>query len=251
MGSIYTPRREVEVQFESYEEIDNSKNTVVGNVATPTSYDILAAECGRLATDLQTFAEIRRLKPECEVYQNIEEYVRNSAGRRTVEVHRIYKVDRNGERDPFDESYRLLLWHGTSPAAVAGILKNGFRNGSGGCFGPGVYFADRIAKSLGYAARSRNRNKFFILAEVAPGKVFKARRFHSEYQTAPAGFDIVKGMGRKIPTWRQNKHYYGAILPCGVTKRNTRHQSYCLAYSEYIVYDPQRIIVRFIVECSR
>lgn len=63
-------------------------------------------------------------------------------------------------------------------------------------------------------------------------------------------FLAVKGNGSQIPTWRQNVSYNGAILPCGETRQNSRFPSFDLSYSEYIVYDPDRVILRFLVECT-
>ena len=47
---------------------------------------------------------------------------------------------------------RKLLWHGTSVAVVAAILKGGLRimPHSGGRVGAGIYFASENGKSAGY-----------------------------------------------------------------------------------------------------
>ncbi|ODM87094.1 Poly [ADP-ribose] polymerase 3 [Orchesella cincta] len=215
---------------------------------TPTSYEILAQLCGSSAATLKNCAKIGRLQPTCQVYENIDLYVKNSA-HGYITVQNVYKVTRAGETERSD-SYRILLWHGTSPSAVSGIIQTGFRMGTGGLYGGGIYFADRIAKSCGYASRASNGNTFFILAEISPGKVYKAHHYHSDYKSAPPGFDSVKGMGSNIPNWKQNKNYKGAILPCGVSAPNPRHASYDMPYNEYILYDANRIVVRFIVECK-
>ena len=81
-------------------------------------------------------------------------------------------------------------------------------------------------------------------------KVYKAHHTHSSYTSAPPGFNSVKGNGSQIPTWKQNASYHGAVLPCGVTTQNLRHSQFDLPWNEYIVYDPNRIIVRFLVECT-
>ncbi|ODM90095.1 Poly [ADP-ribose] polymerase 1 [Orchesella cincta] len=225
---------------------DNDMKPVPG---TPTSYDILAQHCGSSAATLKSCAKIGRLQPTCKMYENIDLYVKNSADGKSITVQNIYKVSRKGEAEP-TEPFRILLWHGTSAAAVSGIIQTGFQKGSGGLYGGGIYFADRIAKSYGYARTASNGNSFFILAEISPGKVYKAHHYHSDYKSAPPGFDSVKGMGSNIPTWKQNKNYKGAILPCGVSTANPRHTSYDMPFNEYILYDANRIIVRFIVECK-
>lgn len=65
----------------------------------------------------------------------------------------------------------MLLWHGTSSANVPGIIQNGFRPGSGGCFGSAVYFADRIGKSLSYTRKTGGGVGFLFIAEVNMGRV--------------------------------------------------------------------------------
>lgn len=75
------------------------------------------------------------------------------------------------ERRPFSESYRMLLWHGTKPGNVPGIIQTGFRPGSGGLFGGGIYFADRIGKSLGYTGKTGSNVGYLFIAEVNLGKV--------------------------------------------------------------------------------
>mgnify|MGYP001793879321 CR=1 FL=1 len=48
---------------------------------------------------------------------------------------------------------KKMLWHGTSIAVAAAILKGGLRimPHSGGRVGKGIYFASEAAKSLGYS----------------------------------------------------------------------------------------------------
>ena len=65
----------------------------------------------------------------------------------------------------------MMLWHGTSCNAVPGIIKTGFRMGTGGLYGGGIYFADRIAKSAGYCSKNSSNVGYFFLAEVDLGKV--------------------------------------------------------------------------------
>lgn len=235
--------------FVTYDKDDDAlaKGKPTGQL---TCYDIIAKTCSSSTANLQSYAKIRRLTPNCRLYDNIQQYVVNSSASGNMKVERIFKINRTGERGPFAEKYRIMLWHGTSPQAIPGIIQTGFRMGTGGLFGGGIYFADRIAKSAGYAGKSQTGTYFFILAEVAPGKVYKSHHTHSNYTTAPTGFDSVKGMGSQIPTWKENKDYGGAVLPCGKTTQNQRHQQYDMPWNEYIMYDPNRIIIRFVVECT-
>ena len=55
---------------------------------------------------------------------------------------------------------RKLLWHGTSVAVVAAILKSGLRimPHSGGRVGAGIYFASENGKSAGYGINTSKVN---------------------------------------------------------------------------------------------
>lgn len=117
-------------------------------------------------------------------------------------------------------------------------------------FGGAIYFADRIAKSWKYKEIDKRGSGFMILAEVMPGKMYKAHHFHQEYTSAPKGYDSVKGNGEDIPRWKDNRDCDGAIMPCGRTVRNNRHTKYDMQYNEYILYDMSRVIVKYVVQVS-
>jgi len=68
---------------------------------------------------------------------------------------------------------KKMLWHGTNPANILSIFKQGLiipkTYSNGWMYGPGIYFSDRIEKSLQYAT-SNNGKKYLFRSEVAMGE---------------------------------------------------------------------------------
>lgn len=58
------------------------------------SYDLIAAQCGTTAQTLEGYAKIRRLKPNCKIYQHINNYATKSSGGVNVGIKNIYKISR-------------------------------------------------------------------------------------------------------------------------------------------------------------
>ncbi|KAG0710973.1 Poly [ADP-ribose] polymerase 3 [Chionoecetes opilio] len=89
-------------------------------------------------------------------FKLLEEYSKACKDTRKGALLDIWSMDRKGECDRFqkhdDLQNRKLLWHGTSVAVVAAILKAGLRimPHSGGLVGKGIYFASEHAKSSRY-----------------------------------------------------------------------------------------------------
>ena len=100
---------------------------------------------------------------------------------RPVKLLHMWKVDRDGEGDRFDEHKKLgnrrLLWHGTNVAVVAAILKTGLRimptASSGSRVGRGIYLASENGKSAGYCRTAQVGSKqqgIMFLCEAPMGK---------------------------------------------------------------------------------
>mmetsp|Transcript_100585 Transcript_100585/g.288822 ORF Transcript_100585/g.288822 Transcript_100585/m.288822 type:complete len:189 (-) Transcript_100585:182-748(-) len=65
----------------------------------------------------------------------------------------------------------MTLYHQTSPEIAALILKGGFKAGSGGWCGGGIYFATTIADTDQKAIGPHSHTGFIIVATVDVGKV--------------------------------------------------------------------------------
>jgi len=71
-----------------------------------------------------------------------------------------------------DSVNEVYLFHCTTPAAAAAIVKSNFQPSVFGSFGPGVYFADNAAKSNQYATGlSADGCKVMVLCRVVLGNL--------------------------------------------------------------------------------
>lgn len=207
-----------------------------------------------MGTDRQTLNSYGKIKlwEDGPNYQKVVKYVNNSQCHQNIKLtvvnlHRVWR--RGDEEDLFDISNRQLLWHGTQRANIPHILNNGFRlpASNGQMFGAGIYFADRITKSSNYSDQDAT---FLLLCEVGLGKVYSCKQSHNHWTTAPEGFDSVKANGTYVPDWTDNDKYFGSLIPLGKTARCTKYTSHAVNFNEFIVFDPKRIIIRFLVEVN-
>ncbi len=201
---------------------------------------------------LDSYAKIK-LWEDGPNYQKVVKYVKNSQCHpniklTVVNIHRVWQRNRNDD-NLFHMSNRKLLWHGTKRANIPHILDNGLKlpAHAGQMFGSGIYFADRISKSSNYSDLDVT---FLLLCEVGLGNVYSCKRSHNTWKSAPVGFDSVKANGTYVPDWTDNERYYGAEIPFGKTAKCTKYSSHAVNYNEFIVYDPNRVIIRFLVEVS-
>ncbi|CAK1553493.1 unnamed protein product [Leptosia nina] len=206
-------------------------------------------------------AEIGPLDKNCEEYQMISEYVKNTHGAThsnyTLELQEVFKVVREGEDKrykPFRKLHnRRLLWHGSRVTNFAGILSQGLRIAppeapvTGYMFGKGIYFADMVSKSANYCAtNTSNPIGLMLLSEVALGDMKECKQ--ADYITKlPAGLHSVWGLGRTQPDPAQNKILDdGVIVPLGKAVENTQKTS--LLYNEFIVYDVAQVNVKYLLQ---
>ena len=147
---------------------------------------------------------------------------------------------------------RKLLWHGTSPAVVAAILKSGLRimPHSGGRVGRGIYFASENGKSYCYTGRTSNNTGIMFLNEVALGNPKEIFQDNSSLRAAPPGFDSVWAKGTQEPDESQDKKLKlggnEVIVPVGKPKRKNFSSSF--GQSEYLVYKESQVRMRYLLE---
>lgn len=171
-------------------------------------------------------------------------------------ISKIYAVERRDERDNISEwekfGNKMLLWLGTKPENLIGILQTGLRIApnvasgySGGIFGEGInlnlenslsyslklgiYFSDLFSKSYNYtnsyayhdynsySAQSKSK-KYMLLCEVALGKM---KEFTSGNTTEIQGIpnkvhQSVKGVGMTGPDFAKSVYLAnGCLVPAG------------------------------------
>ena len=126
------------------------------------------------------------------------------------------------------------MYHGTKTKNIVAICAEGLRPGYKGCmFGSGIYVGG-VNKAIGYARdrsvkSSSNADVCYLLeVEVALGKICEcmaARKF-TRATLASEGFDSVGGFANLTASYGNSK----------------------LRHNEYVVYDPDQIIVHRILE---
>lgn len=164
--------------------------------------NLLDVNYGTLNTKLE------HVDKKSEEFKIIENYTKATQGYRQLEILDVWKVDRHNEDARYAEhdniTNRKLLWHGTSVAVVAAILKSGLRimPHSGGRVGKGIYFASENGKSAGYTGTCRHRNQnvgIMFLNEVALGKENHILRDDASLVKPPKGYDCVIADGQTEP----------------------------------------------------
>lgn len=109
----------------------------------------------------------------------IKTYFNNSKAHANIDVS-LKSIQRYNNSEfslKFNKSYssdnRMLLWHGTRNTNLESIFKEGLKLPShGGMFGKGIYFADRVTKSVQYTdCRRSGRTGTLLLCEVAVGNM--------------------------------------------------------------------------------
>lgn len=74
------------------------------------------------------------------------------------------------------------------------------------------------------------------------------------FTSAPTGFDTIKAVGRNVPNDAGDRKLgVYCKVPCGntVAHRRLGEISTPLHFNEYIVFDQDRIRIKFIVHCER
>ncbi|KAG2374682.1 hypothetical protein C9374_010426 [Naegleria lovaniensis] len=219
-------------------------------------------------------AQLAPLAKTDEEFSVINRYMDQTGGS-SVKIMNIFRVNRQGESDRFDQFlsnqkskgkniHRMLLWHGSPVTNFLSILSKGLLIApkeapvSGYMFGKGIYCADMFGKSLGYCRSDVSEGQaLLLLCEVLIGNPY--RTYESEYmEEAKSGFDSTMGVGARGPNSEQPfVQYDGVHIPLGpvvdtpkpVEKTNAnRYWNFPLHYNEYIVYNVDQVRIRYMVQ---
>merc|ERR1719154_99717 len=159
---------------------------------------------------------------------------------------------------------RKLLWHGTKLANMISILSKGmmvdapYAEVTGRAFGDGTYFADIFDKSYNYTGGLNTGGQYMLLCDVDLGrcKVVDDTDFKEleKAKKSTTKFDSLHVVGQNIPdeimTVKTKEGYsipLGKIIPKKVAKEDAWSWNK-LNYSEYIVYRPENMVIRYIVK---
>ncbi|CAF0931863.1 unnamed protein product [Brachionus calyciflorus] len=247
---MLTVLSDIELAQSLQEDGVKEKKEVPDNEKQPhpvdVNYDLLKCKLELLDKDSQEF-------------KIIQNYTNETQGYYKCGIIDVWKVDRENEDQRFKEfdslDNRKLLWHGTSVAVVAAILKTGLRimPHSGGRVGKGIYFASENGKSSGYVGTTQvNKTNIGImfLNEVALGKEHHITRDDPSLTKAPNGYDcvIARGMTEPDPNKDSILELDGkkVIVPQGKPINTNINSSF--SQSEYLIYNEGQNRIRYLLK---
>lgn len=207
-------------------------------------------------------AKIHPVEKFSDEWNFIFDYVHNTHGSThsfKVELINVYKLDRNEKEITKSTMEKIgnkhLLWHGSRMTNFCSIVKNGLLLNpetlgvkiTGKMFSQGIYMASSFSKSFNYCDSTiSNDYACLLLCESALGKQLK--RTQADPKLSPTklkieGCDSTCGVGKNTPS--------SAIKIDDTTVPNgTLHNSgvsSCLLYDEYIVYNVDQIVLKYLV----
>lgn len=202
------------------------------------------------------------LPPAAKEHKVISKYFACTKRAAGCKLLKVFSLDRSGEKARMQPNKKLgnrrLLWHGTSPAVVAAILKSGLRimPHSGGRVGKGIYLASENAKSAGYTGSTKvggAQAGFMFLIEAPLGKMYSVHQDGkpSSFKSAPGGCHSVKAEGRQESfdpkTDATIPGPFGAVAvpqkkpsPTPFKSKSHFHQT------EYLVYKESQALMRYL-----
>eukprot|EP01091_Cochliopodium_minus_P019674 TRINITY_DN834_c0_g1_i6.p1 TRINITY_DN834_c0_g1~~TRINITY_DN834_c0_g1_i6.p1 ORF type:complete len:818 (+),score=243.79 TRINITY_DN834_c0_g1_i6:198-2651(+) len=145
-------------------------------------------------------------------FERIEKHVIGSQIKtKDIKVLRIFKISKESEVSRYKSSFSndQLLFHGTRPSSVFGILGRGLLmpkhiEGLGvqrtdvGMLGFGLYYGNAACTSAFYAKPGTRQTRFIFLADVSLGNVYKTSKITKGITSPPFGYDSVQGTRKTL-----------------------------------------------------
>lgn len=177
-----------------------------------------------------------------------KELILKSMGENSHRFKRAFRVVNKKTQPKFDEQknksfkkWTKLLWHGSRNENWLSILKFGLQIRptcavyTGSMFGDAIYLADKCKKSMGYTslsgsywARGSNKQAFIALFEVNTGMEYRIKKHES---------------------WMY-KLTYQKLQELGQFDSVFAEGGVDLINNEYMVYKPEQVTVKYIVEIN-
>lgn len=207
----------------------------------------------QLATDLTPLDPSK--DEDYKIVQNYFDNTKSRNGHRSgMKLRQVWRVDRHKESTRFakhdDLANRKLLWHGTSVAVVAAILKSGLRimPHSGGRVGRGIYLADQHQKSAWYVSGT-NGKVIMFLVEAALGESNEILHDDSSLTQPPKGFQSVLAKGRTQPTNEVDMEIDGktVMVPQGQPEQVKAAANSSFEHNEFLLYQESQHRIRYIL----
>jgi poly [ADP-ribose] polymerase len=180
-------------------------------------------------------------------------------------ITNIFEImDKNENKFGYHDEKRILLFHGTKTQNMLGILSKGLliapieSKSSGNRFGSGIYLSDSFQKSLNYT--SNEDKKYVLMVDTLLDKVYKINdknQFTNVKDIKKKGYNCLINDSRRHISF-ENKIYLnnGLVVPTEMIeeKRERLYDFNIFSYdsydsvSEYVIYDPKLVNVKYIIE---
>jgi hypothetical protein len=153
---------------------------------------------------------------------------------------------------PFEKeknTTRLLCHCSRYPGALGKILNEGLQvKGAGGRLGAAIYLSDTIEKCLMYSGTSKLDAGMFgmvLVVETVLGRIYETSR---EVKTLPIGYDSVHALGSyRAKEEKQVTCMDGTTSRIGVGKTRRDGIQSSFQHSEFAIYDPARVRIRYVL----
>jgi poly [ADP-ribose] polymerase len=217
---------------------------------------------------------------DSEEFRIIQTYKENTQGethtaRSTIKnIYKLVEPGKKRKRAAGGGKTKKLLWHGSRLTNWMSILSSGLKIAppeaphTGYMFGKGIYTADCFSKAANYCfvSESRQRTGLIVLCEVDLGKSLELEEADYEAdKKLGAEYQSTKGVGKWYPSPDIEKTIEGGVVvPLGKlvckeenekavisgrsSSRITGQYQKGLLYNEYIVYDPSKVKMKYLVE---
>lgn len=111
-------------------------------------------------------------------------------------------------------------------------------------FGKGIYFADIVSKSANYCKPKDQNEGLLLICEVALGQMQTKLVADFNAHNLPQGYHSTHGIGKFAPS--SGEHLADVYIPNGAISP-TGIESASLLYNEYVVYNREQVLCRYIV----
>jgi poly [ADP-ribose] polymerase len=206
------------------------------------------------------------VNPSSEEHAIINRYKDNTQGSThafQTSIRNIYKIESPilpKKQNKTTDNNTTLLWHGSRLTNWMSILSQGLKIAppeaphSGYMFGKGIYTADCFSKAAQYCYASehmQSRTGLLVLCEVDLGQ--SVELLSANYDAANlmgAKYASTKGCGKHAPSNAEFGMLGDAKVPLGKleTVSDELEKQRSLLYNEFIVYDPARVRMKYLVE---
>ena len=120
---------------------------------------------------------------------------------------------------------------------------------TGRSYGDGIYLSTAFEKSFGYSSGFDQGSLYLLLCDVSPGRSKKLLQWEPTTDFSPK-FDSLVSVGRNgpSPAGQVRLTDSGLLVPAG--KIETRDKYFNYDFDEVVVYNQDRVSIRYIVRLS-